>query len=178
MRSPFREEYLYTHTHTHAHSSRHKHWLPGLCHSAAVAAAAPRAPAHPQLFPRLTAIKVVCEFPKTRHLYLLPLTSAASVSSFFYFPLCFLLPFFYSNASQKKKDLQRSSAKLLGTWPSDFSGASSWIWRHGFESAAGPRLPLCFLPVLFVFLFFMVANHLMRLKQRELKKLMRWNGII
>lgn len=98
MRNPLGEEYLcmHAHAHVHTHTHRHKHWLPGLCHSAAVAAAAPRAPAHPQLFPRLTAIKVVCEFPKTRHLYLLPLTSAASVPSFF--PPHFLLPFLYSDA--------------------------------------------------------------------------------
>lgn len=44
------------------------HTLPGLCHSAAVAAAARRAPAQPQLLLRLTPIKVVCEFSKTRHL--------------------------------------------------------------------------------------------------------------
>lgn len=44
------------------------HTLPGLCHSAAVAAAAWRAPAQPQLLLRLTPIKVVCEFSKTRHL--------------------------------------------------------------------------------------------------------------
>lgn len=44
------------------------HTLPGLCHSAAVAATALRAPAQPQLLLRLTPIKVVCEFSKTRHL--------------------------------------------------------------------------------------------------------------
>lgn len=42
--------------------------LPGFCHSAAVAAAALRAPAQPQLLLRLATIKVVCEFSKTRHL--------------------------------------------------------------------------------------------------------------
>lgn len=56
--------YLCTDTDT----QRHTHRLPGLCHSAAVTATALRAPAHPQLLLRLTAIKVVCEFPKTRHL--------------------------------------------------------------------------------------------------------------
>lgn len=44
------------------------HTLPGLRHSAAVAAAAPRAPAQPQLLLRLTPIEVVCEFSETRHL--------------------------------------------------------------------------------------------------------------
>lgn len=56
--------YLCTDIATH----RHTHRLPGLCHGAAVAATAPRTPAHPQLLSRLTPIKVVCEFPKTRHL--------------------------------------------------------------------------------------------------------------
>lgn len=44
------------------------HTLPGLCHSAAVTATALRAPAHSQLLLRLTAIKVISEFSKTRHL--------------------------------------------------------------------------------------------------------------
>ncbi len=39
--------YLCTDTDAHRHT--HTHRLPGLCHSAAVAAAALRAPAHPQL---------------------------------------------------------------------------------------------------------------------------------
>lgn len=61
------------------------HTLPGLCHSAAVAAAALRAPAQPQLLLRLTPIKVVCEFPKTRHL---PCDgSPAVLEAFLYFNL-------------------------------------------------------------------------------------------
>lgn len=61
------------------------HTLPGLCHSAAVAAAALRAPAQPQLLLRLTPIKVVCEFPKTRHL---PSDcSPAGLEAFLYFNL-------------------------------------------------------------------------------------------
>lgn len=55
---------------------RNKYWmwhtrtqrLPGLCHGAAVTAAALRAPAQPQLLLRLAPMKVVCEFSKTRHL--------------------------------------------------------------------------------------------------------------
>lgn len=42
--------------------------LPGLGHGAAVAAAALRPPGQPQLLLRLAAMKVVCEFPETRHL--------------------------------------------------------------------------------------------------------------
>lgn len=61
------------------------HTLPGLCHSAAVAAAALRAPAQPQLLLRLTPIKVVCEFSETRHLSCD--CSPAVLEAFLYFNL-------------------------------------------------------------------------------------------
>lgn len=53
----------------------HTQRLPGLCHGAAVTAAALRAPAQPQLLLRLAPMKVVCEFSKTRHLRYLSLRS-------------------------------------------------------------------------------------------------------
>lgn len=66
------------------------HTLPGLCHSAAVAAAALRAPAQPQLLLRLTPIKVVCEFSETRHLSCD--RSPAVLEAFLYFNLWWKKP--------------------------------------------------------------------------------------
>ncbi len=103
---------------TQTHTDTHTHRLPGLCHSAAVAAAALRAPAHPQLLLRLTPIEVVCEFPKTRHLSALcspptptlflpslpfdPLKKMSLVAFYkalFVLALCLLLPGFSGSAS-------------------------------------------------------------------------------
>lgn len=122
----------YTCVHTR-HTDTNTHRLPGLCHGAAVAATSPRAPAHTQLLLRLPSVKVVCEFPETRHLSCL--VSPPPLC------LCFLFssPDPYSN--NKKKKICFCSAILLGTRPPDLPPSSTWLQQHVSASATGPSLP-------------------------------------
>lgn len=109
----------------------HKHGLPGLCHCAAVTATSPRASAHPQLLSRFTPIKVVCEFPKTRHLpaFLSPP------------PPCILSWFFFSLQCVKKMN---ALLVLLGDLLTfDLPAfATTWTQQRGSVSAVGWKLPL------------------------------------
>lgn len=110
--------YLCTYTQTHR--------LPGLCHSAAVTATALRAPSHSQLLLGLTPIKVVCEFPKTRHL-----SSLLTSTSLF----CHLFPF---DPFIKRRDVSGSVLhKLLRTRVSAFYLDSAA--RHQPRVRASPR---------------------------------------
>lgn len=131
---PCRLEYLCTDT--DAQTRR----LPGLCHSAAVTAAALRAPAQPQLLLRFTAIKVVCEFSKTRHLSFL---GSPPPPSLFYPSLPFI-----PQKKQNKKTSGSVFTKLLGTRPPDLASAF-----YVNSSAAGPSLlapphPSCAQPLM------------------------------
>lgn len=91
----------------------HTHTLPGLCHSAAVAAAAPRAPAEPQLLLRLTTVKVVCEFSKTRHLSCV--CSPAVLERFLHFNLFFFF-FLKTITSGLVVPSWRATLRLLPGW--------------------------------------------------------------
>lgn len=100
------------------------HTLPGLCHSAAVTATALRAPAHSQLLLRLTAIKVISEFSKTRHLSCLSSPPVLERS----------LPF----EPLIKKKTFLVLFLLLGAQSSGFSSA----FYLDSVSATGPSLPV------------------------------------
>lgn len=94
------------------HQHRHTHRLPGLCHSTAVTATAPWAPGQPNLLLSLPAIKVVCEFSKTRHL---PLRCSPP-------PPSVLQPCFPSSRWKIiNKCFWLCSAKLLGTQTPELS---------------------------------------------------------
>lgn len=100
------------------------HTLPGLCHSAAVAAAALRAPAQPQLLLRLTPIKVVCEFSKTRHLSCTLLTCCTR-------ELCTL--------SLKKKPKKKPKTNLFLVWFCQAAKQPLHFYQ-GLMLAVGPSL--------------------------------------
>lgn len=129
---------IVTHTHTHVDT----HDLPGLGHSAAVTATALRASSHPQLLSRLTAIKVVCEFPKTRHLFRLSLNSTSP--SLLFFSLIFLM---LIRKIRKDSLLQSSTVHDLLTYSLPCS-TSTWIQLCSLALAAGPTSPVLLHPFL------------------------------
>lgn len=143
MFTAWRQQYIPTrHSDTHTHTHVDTHDLPGLGHSAAVTATAPRASSHPQLLSRLTAIKVVCEFPKTRHLFRLSLNSTSP--SLLFFSLIFLMSI---RKIRKDSLLQSSTVHDLLTYSLPCS-TSTWIQLCSLASAAGPTSPVLLHPFL------------------------------